>query len=196
MPCHYRTPKREARSLGACACLRERAIGCIATSGAGPGGGSAALHAARKGLSVIIVEDHKEIGVPVHCGECISEIAVNNLQLDIPEEVIYHMERIELDNYRFLFWFSLAINFIIPALFLMSRDAKRNKNRLIFVCIVVLPTMFCTGLNFLELFRPLLNLSCPEFHRLVKPFEHSKFKLAHPQVTPERSLGVHPAYQS
>jgi len=56
--------------------------------GAGPGGGSAALHAARSGLSVIIVEDHEEIGVPVHCGECISEIAVNNLQLDIPEEVI------------------------------------------------------------------------------------------------------------
>tara|TARA_B110000444_G_C18795497_1_gene574621 strand:+ start:330 stop:1538 length:1209 start_codon:yes stop_codon:yes gene_type:complete len=57
---------------------------------------------------------------------------------NIPEEVTYHMERIELDNYRFLFWFSLAINFIIPTLFLMSRDAKRNKNRLIFVCIVVL----------------------------------------------------------
>ena len=57
---------------------------------------------------------------------------------NIPEEVIYHMERIELDNYRFLTWFSLAINFVVPALFLMSRDAKRNKNRLIFVCIVVL----------------------------------------------------------
>ena len=57
---------------------------------------------------------------------------------NIPEEVIYHMERIELDNYRFLFWFSLAINFVIPTLFLMSRDAKRNKNRLIFVCIVIL----------------------------------------------------------
>ena len=46
---------------------------------------------------------------------------------NIPEEVIYHMERIELDNYRFLFWFSLAINFIIPALFLMSRDAKTKQ---------------------------------------------------------------------
>ena len=57
---------------------------------------------------------------------------------NIPEEVTYHMERIELENYRFLFWFSLAINFIVPTLFLMSRDAKRNKNRLIFVCIVVL----------------------------------------------------------
>ncbi len=57
---------------------------------------------------------------------------------NIPEEVTYHMERIELPNYRFLFWFSLAINFIIPTLFLMSRDAKRNKNRLIFVSIVIL----------------------------------------------------------
>ena len=55
---------------------------------------------------------------------------------NIPEEVTYFMERIELDNYRFLYWFSLAINFIVPTLGLMSRDAKRNKNRLIFVCIV------------------------------------------------------------
>ena len=57
---------------------------------------------------------------------------------NIPEEVTYFMERIELDNYRFLFWFSLIINFIVPTVWLMSRDAKRNKNRLIFVCIVVL----------------------------------------------------------
>ena len=57
---------------------------------------------------------------------------------NIPEEVTYHMQRIEMSNYRFLFWFSLAINFIIPTLFLMSRDAKRNKNRLIFVCTIIL----------------------------------------------------------
>ena len=57
---------------------------------------------------------------------------------NIPEEVTYFMERIELGNYRFLFWFSLIINFIVPTVWLMSRDAKRNKNRLIFVCIVVL----------------------------------------------------------
>ena len=47
------------------------------------------------------------------------------------------MQRIEQSNYRFLFWFSLIINFIIPTLFLMSRDAK-NKNTLIFVSIVIL----------------------------------------------------------
>ncbi len=57
---------------------------------------------------------------------------------NIPEEVIYHMERIELSNYRFLFWFSLTINFIIPLILLMSRDAKRNTKTLTLVCIVIL----------------------------------------------------------
>ncbi|HIF15844.1 MAG TPA: NAD(P)/FAD-dependent oxidoreductase [Candidatus Poseidoniales archaeon] len=56
--------------------------------GAGPGGGSAALHSARLGLSVIIAEDHAEIGTPVHCGECLSSLAVENLKLDLPEQVI------------------------------------------------------------------------------------------------------------
>ncbi len=56
--------------------------------GAGPGGGSAALHASRLGLDVIVIEDHQEIGTPVHCGECISDIAVSNLDLELPQEVI------------------------------------------------------------------------------------------------------------
>jgi len=56
--------------------------------GAGPGGGNAALQCARKGLSTIIIEDHPAIGTPVHCGECISEIACENLNLELPEHVI------------------------------------------------------------------------------------------------------------
>lgn len=56
--------------------------------GAGPGGGSAALHAARAGLSVMLIEDHPEIGTPVHCGECLSDVAVANLDLDLPDHVI------------------------------------------------------------------------------------------------------------
>ena len=56
--------------------------------GAGPGGGSAALHAARLGLNVVVIEDHNEIGTPVHCGECISDIALSNLDLTLPDEVI------------------------------------------------------------------------------------------------------------
>jgi len=56
--------------------------------GAGPGGGNAALQSARRGLSTILIEDHPAIGTPVHCGECISEIACHNLDLDLPEHVI------------------------------------------------------------------------------------------------------------
>jgi len=56
--------------------------------GAGPGGGCAALHSARAGLSVILIEDHPEIGTPVHCGECISDLAVANLELNLPDSVI------------------------------------------------------------------------------------------------------------
>ena len=56
--------------------------------GAGPGGGNAALQCARLGLSTIIIEDHSEVGTPVHCGECISEIACDNLNLELPDEVI------------------------------------------------------------------------------------------------------------
>ena len=56
--------------------------------GAGPGGGNAALQCARKGLSTVMIEDHPAIGTPVHCGECISEIACENLNLELPEHVI------------------------------------------------------------------------------------------------------------
>ena len=55
--------------------------------GAGPGGGNAALQCVRKGLSTMMIEDHPAIGTPVHCGECISEIACENLNLDLPEHV-------------------------------------------------------------------------------------------------------------
>ena len=57
---------------------------------------------------------------------------------NIPEEVAYYNARIDVSNYRFLFWFSMAINFLLPILLLMSRDAKRNNTRLVFVSIVIL----------------------------------------------------------
>ena len=56
--------------------------------GAGPGGGNAALHSARAGLNVILIEDHPAIGTPVHCGECISDVACENLNLELPPHVI------------------------------------------------------------------------------------------------------------
>lgn len=56
--------------------------------GAGPAGCSAALHAARKGLSVLLCEEHPRIGEPVHCGECLSALAVEKFRLKLPQEAI------------------------------------------------------------------------------------------------------------
>ena len=67
--------------------------------GAGPGGGSAALHAARAGLSVIVVEADVEVGTPVHCGECLSELAVQNLSLEIPD----HVKALDVTGIRVIF---------------------------------------------------------------------------------------------
>lgn len=55
---------------------------------------------------------------------------------DIPEEVIYYVQRIE--QYPVIFWGMFMINFIIPMLILMSREAKRNPGILMFVCLVII----------------------------------------------------------
>jgi len=57
---------------------------------------------------------------------------------NIPEEVTYFTARLEVENYKFLFWFSMIINFVLPVVLLMSRDAKRHNSRLIFVSIIIL----------------------------------------------------------
>ncbi len=57
---------------------------------------------------------------------------------NIPEEVTYFMARLEIEKYIVLFWFSIIINIIEPIILLMSRDAKRDNGRLIFVCCVIL----------------------------------------------------------
>lgn len=56
--------------------------------GAGPAGGSAALHSAQQGLKVLVLEEHSSIGEPVHCGECLSELAEERMGWEIPESVI------------------------------------------------------------------------------------------------------------
>lgn len=67
--------------------------------GAGPGGGSAALHASRAGLSAIIVEADPEVGTPVHCGECLSQMAVDNLDLELPD----HVKALDVKGIRVIF---------------------------------------------------------------------------------------------
>ncbi|MDP2717841.1 MAG: FAD-dependent oxidoreductase [Candidatus Micrarchaeota archaeon] len=56
--------------------------------GAGPAGGSAAYHAAKQGLSVLVLEEHRAIGEPVHCGECLSQIACERMGWKLPDEAV------------------------------------------------------------------------------------------------------------
>ncbi len=60
----------------------------VAIIGAGPAGGSAGIHCAKKGLKTIILEEHATVGDPVHCGECLSEIAEIRVHMKFPKEVI------------------------------------------------------------------------------------------------------------
>lgn len=60
----------------------------VAVIGAGPAGTYAAYAAAKSGLKTIVFEEHPSIGEPVHCGECLSELAAKRLGLDLPDEAI------------------------------------------------------------------------------------------------------------
>ncbi len=54
---------------------------------------------------------------------------------NIPEEITYFKARI--DDYTWIFWGTMAVNFILPMLLLMSKDAKRNASFMMFVgCII------------------------------------------------------------
>jgi hypothetical protein len=54
---------------------------------------------------------------------------------NIPEEIMYYQARVE--DYSWLFWGTLIINFIFPMLLLMSKDAKRNAGFMVFVGVII-----------------------------------------------------------
>jgi len=56
---------------------------------------------------------------------------------NIPEETVYFFKRFE-PEYLPWFWVNIFINFLAPILILMTRDAKRQTNTLMFVCIMLL----------------------------------------------------------
>ncbi|WP_374949226.1 quinol:cytochrome C oxidoreductase [Mucilaginibacter sp.] len=56
---------------------------------------------------------------------------------NMPEESVYFYRRWE-PEYKWLFWFNIVINFVAPLLLLMSRDAKRMMNRMMWTCIILI----------------------------------------------------------
>ncbi len=57
---------------------------------------------------------------------------------NIPEEGIYFVERMRSDPYMLVFFGNLIINFFLPFLLLMTRDAKRHTQFLQIVCVLVI----------------------------------------------------------
>ncbi|MEM3587553.1 MAG: NAD(P)/FAD-dependent oxidoreductase [Candidatus Jordarchaeaceae archaeon] len=60
----------------------------IAVIGGGPAGAIAAKHAAKKGVSVALFEEHSSIGFPEHCAGLISVSGIKRLNIDIPKNCI------------------------------------------------------------------------------------------------------------
>jgi hypothetical protein len=56
---------------------------------------------------------------------------------NIPEETVYFIERMNTSPYSWIFYTNLILNFVLPFLLFMTRDAKRQISMLKFVCPIV-----------------------------------------------------------
>ena len=57
---------------------------------------------------------------------------------NIPEETVYFIERMTTSPYSWIFYATLILNFVLPFLLLMTRDAKRQLSTLKLVCPIVI----------------------------------------------------------
>lgn len=57
---------------------------------------------------------------------------------NIPEETVYFIQRRTVAPYSWIFFANLALNFVLPFLLLMTRDAKRQMSMLQVVCPIVI----------------------------------------------------------
>lgn len=57
---------------------------------------------------------------------------------NIPEEVVYFIERLSSSNYAWVFYTNILLNFALPFLLLMTRDAKRHMSMLMVVCPIII----------------------------------------------------------
>lgn len=56
----------------------------------------------------------------------------------IPEETVYFVERMKNNPYSWIFYLNVILNFALPFLLLMTRDAKRQLSTLKLVCPIIL----------------------------------------------------------
>ncbi|MDH5474237.1 MAG: quinol:cytochrome C oxidoreductase [Cyclobacteriaceae bacterium] len=56
---------------------------------------------------------------------------------NIPEEVVYFVERMKASNYAWVFYTNILLNFVLPFLLLMTRDAKRQMSMLMLVSPII-----------------------------------------------------------
>lgn len=57
---------------------------------------------------------------------------------NIPEETVYFYQRLRVAPYSWIFFLNLILNFFLPFLLLMTRDAKRHVSMLKVVCPIVI----------------------------------------------------------
>jgi hypothetical protein len=57
---------------------------------------------------------------------------------NIPEETIYFVQRMKVAPYSWIFYVNLILNFVLPFLLLMTRDAKRHMSMLKVVCPIII----------------------------------------------------------
>jgi hypothetical protein len=57
---------------------------------------------------------------------------------NIPEETVYFIERLDNSPYSWIFYLNLILNFVLPFLLLMTRDAKRQISTLKLVCPIII----------------------------------------------------------
>lgn len=57
---------------------------------------------------------------------------------NIPEEGVYFIERMKTSPYSWVFYLNIIVNFVLPFLLFMTRDAKRHYSTLKLVCPIVI----------------------------------------------------------
>lgn len=60
----------------------------MAVVGSGPAGGAAARSAAKSGLSTIVIDRKEEVGLPIRCGEAVSEDVLIDHNITIDEDFV------------------------------------------------------------------------------------------------------------